>query len=35
MSSAYFTILESGDASHIVDEVVASLAKLKGGSTEQ
>ena len=35
VTSAAAAILESGDASHIVDEVVASLAKLKGGSTEQ
>ncbi len=35
VTSAAAAILDSGDASHIVDEVVASLAKLKGGSTEQ
>jgi large subunit ribosomal protein L7Ae len=35
VTSAAAAILDSGDAQHIVDEVVASLAKLKGGSTEQ
>ena len=34
VTSAAAAILDSGDAQHIVDEVVASLAKLKGGSTE-
>ena len=34
VSCAAAAILKAGDAQHIIDEVVASLAKIKGGSTE-
>ena len=35
VTSAAAAILDSGDAQHIIDEVIASLAKAKGGATEQ
>lgn len=35
VTSAAAAIIDAGDAQHIVDEVVASLSKLKGSSTEQ
>ena len=35
VSSAAAAILDAGDAQHIIDEVVASLAKAKGGDAEQ
>jgi len=35
VTSAAAAIIDAGDAQHIVDEVVASLSKVKGGSTEQ
>ena len=35
VTSAAAAILDAGDAQHIIDEVVASLAKAKGGDTEQ
>ena len=35
VTSAAAAILDSGDAQHIIDEVVASMAKVKGGNTEQ
>ena len=34
-TSAAAAILDAGDAQHIIDEVVASIAKIKGGNTEQ
>ena len=33
-TSAACAILDSGDAQHIIDEVVASIAKIKGGKSE-
>ena len=35
VTSAAVAILDAGDAQHIIDEVVASMAKVKGGNTEQ
>jgi large subunit ribosomal protein L7Ae len=35
VTSAAAAILDAGDAKHIIDEVVASMAKIKGGNTEQ
>ena len=35
VTSAAAAILAAGDAQHIIDEVVASMAKIKGGNTEQ
>ena len=35
VTSAAAAILDAGDAQHIIDEVVASMAKLKGGNTEE
>ena len=34
VTSAAAAILDAGDAQHIIDEVVASMAKIKGGNTE-
>ena len=34
VTSAAAAILDSGDAQHIIDEVVSSIAKIKGGKTE-
>lgn len=33
--SAAAAILDSGDAQHIVDQVISSIAKIKGGATDQ
>ena len=33
--SAAAAILDAGDAQHIIDEVIASMAKIKGGNAEQ
>ena len=35
VTSAAAAILDAGDAQHIIDEVIASLAKIKGGTTEK
>ena len=35
VTSAASAILDAGDAQHIIDEVVASMAKIKGGNAEQ
>ena len=35
VTSAAAAILDAGDAQHIIDEVIASMAKIKGGNTEQ
>ena len=35
VTSAAAAILDAGDAQHIIDEVVASLAKAKGGDTKE
>ncbi|KFM20824.1 50S ribosomal protein L7Ae [Marine Group I thaumarchaeote SCGC AAA799-D07] len=35
VTSAAAAILDSGDAQHIIDEVVASIEKIKGGKAEQ
>ena len=35
VTSAAAAILDAGDAQHIIDEVVASLAKAKGGETKE
>lgn len=35
VTSAAAAILDAGDAKHIVDEVVASMEKIKGGNSEQ
>ena len=35
VTSAAAAILDACDAQHIIDEVVASMAKVKGGNTEQ
>jgi len=35
ITSAAAAILDSGDAQHIVDQVIASIAKVKGGKTDQ
>jgi len=34
ITSAACAILDSGDAQHIIDEVIASIAKIKGGKSE-
>ena len=34
VTSAAAAILDSGDAQHIIDEVIASIAKIKGGKSE-
>ena len=34
ITSAAAAILDAGDAQHIVDQVVATIAKIKGGKTE-
>jgi len=34
ITSAAAAILDSGDAEHIVDQVIASISKIKGGKTE-
>ena len=34
VTSAAAAILDAGDAQHIIDEVVASMAKIKGGNSE-
>lgn len=35
ITSAAAAILDAGDAQHIVDQVVASIEKIKGGKTDQ
>ena len=35
VTSAAAAILDAGDAQHIIDEVGASMAKIKGGNAEQ
>ena len=35
VTSAAAAILDAGDAQHIIDEVVASISKIKGCNTEQ
>ena len=35
ITSAAAAILDSGDAQHIIDQVIASIAKIKGGKTDQ
>ena len=35
VTSAAAAILDAGDAQHIIDEVVASISKIKGGNTEE
>lgn len=35
ITSAAAAILDSGDAQHIIDQVIASLEKVKGGKTDQ
>ena len=35
ITSAAAAILDAGDAQHIVDQVVSSIAKIKGGKTSQ
>ena len=35
VTSAAAAILDAGDAQHIIDEVVASMAKINGGNAEQ
>ena len=35
VTSAAAAILDAGDAQHIIDEVIASMAKIKGGNAEQ
>ncbi len=35
VTSAAAAVLDAGDAQHIIDEVIASMAKIKGGNTEQ
>ena len=35
VTSAAAAILDAGDAQHIIEEVVASISKIKGGNTEQ
>ena len=35
ITSAAAAILDAGDAQHIVDQVVSSIAKIKGGKTEE
>ena len=35
VTSAAAAILDAGDAQHIIDEVITSISKIKGGNTEQ
>ena len=35
ITSAAAAILDAGDAQHIVDQIIATVAKLKGGKTDQ
>ncbi len=35
ITSAAAAILESGDAQHIIDQVVSSISKIKGGKSDQ
>ncbi len=35
ITSAAAAILDAGDAQHIVDEIVSSIEKIKGGKTDQ
>jgi len=35
ITSAAAAILDSGDAQHIIDEVVSSISKIKGGKSDQ
>jgi len=35
ITSAAAAILDSGDAQHIVDQVISSISKLKGGKSDQ
>lgn len=35
ITSAAAAILDSGDAQHIVDQVISSISKIKGGKTDQ
>jgi len=35
ITSAAAAILDSGDAQHIVDQVISSIAKIKGGKSDQ
>jgi len=35
ITSAAAAILDAGDAQHIVDQVVTTIAKIKGGKTEE
>ena len=35
ITSAAAAILDSGDAQHIIDQVIASIEKVKGGKTDQ
>ncbi len=35
ITSAAAAIMDSGDAQHIVDQVITSIAKVKGGKTDQ
>ncbi len=35
ITSAAAAILDSGDAQHIVDQVISSLSKIKGGKSDQ
>ena len=35
ITSAAAAILDAGDAQHIIDQVVSTIAKIKGGKTEQ
>jgi len=35
ITAAAAAILDAGDAQHIVDQVVSSIAKIKGGNTDK
>ena len=35
VTSAAAAILDAGDAQHIIDEVITSISKIKGGNTEE
>ncbi len=35
ITSAAAAILDAGDAQHIVDQIIATIAKVKGGKTDQ
>ena len=35
ITSAAAAILDAGDAQHIVDQIIATMAKIKGGKTDQ